>query len=900
MSKSSAVPVMHLPSPRVPGAQDANALDCVPPGGWSLARRDVLERRLHFLYDRYKDRLSVTNAMRDYQEHRSRSLNWAAASTLGLLGANELSRVFLRSPLWHYSARSALPLAAVLAAPFVVAHGRSTAFLEEKTGALWRVHKARVAQGLEGRTYEPSGLYGADKLVDFASDHSWVTQLSAQDLFTGFQRKLVFENLFYRQNRSIQEYPHDHDDTRELRITADTPERMKKFRLKEGQAMMDVSAEDPALQNTDDSVFETYGRNLMPKVDRNLPVVDMGFDEEPFNDLQRDKLNRPIVYNSHAADHGTLSSLQHQPAWLQKLLVVAFQKPEKFATAARHWRQKLGLERIKRQHALEMREGSADRERMKAEISGYLDRVEQEEYLLPLQKVRMRLKDAKSAVSARPLTTLGAADDRRYFEYERFLGELHDGWKQQQQQQQQAGAGAGAGAGRGAPIAGQPGCFITPDGTWFHELEGTAADPRTVSEERWREHYEAMVEQQHKWDLAGHLAGHDDDWAWREEEKQRWVRDSNPYPGEPPLSDQDMLLPREIEERDRVLEAMDDEDEAEKYLAQWKLYHTPRDAMNQSLSENTEMTSAVNHPGITKGTAFNNTYLVRKFRDQLIDEELEAPGVNPEFVRQRRNLRVPRERRKNQALAADLAQAFPAYEPPAVAEELDELDELQDLTKPNLHARRALFGIFGDDIRRDEAYNPPEEGEEEGEGEGEGEAEEQGAEDEEAGDEEEEEEEEEPEFDLEAEYGKLKREEELAFTQERAQQAEAREHYEQSRASTPQFLFGVEFTRDLQPLSQSRLTREKYRFVEDLAEAYEPWNRPHLELILDSLPMHVFLDIKQPRKFHELPYDTNMNNPFRGPAYEDFWGYLRYDDYRAEMLNKRNIAPQISFWRRDY
>ncbi len=86
----------------------------------------MLENRLHFLYERYKDRLSVTNAMRDYQEYREKRLMGAAAASLGLLATNELSRIFMRAPFFRYSLRNPVPLALVASVPFLLANEAST------------------------------------------------------------------------------------------------------------------------------------------------------------------------------------------------------------------------------------------------------------------------------------------------------------------------------------------------------------------------------------------------------------------------------------------------------------------------------------------------------------------------------------------------------------------------------------------------------------------------------------------------------------------------------------------------------------------------------------------------------------------------------------------------------
>lgn len=43
------------------------------------------------------------------------------------------------------------------------------------------------------------------------------------------------------------------------------------------------------------------------------------------------------------------------------------------------------------------------------------------------------------------------------------------------------------------------------------------------------------------------------------------------------------------------------------------------------------------------------------------------------------------------------------------------------------------------------------------------------------------------------------------------------------------------------------ISGENYRFNDDVQDVYEPWNRDHLDMIIESLPRHVFWDIKTPR-----------------------------------------------------
>lgn len=82
--------------------------------------------------------------MRDYQDYRHRRLTAAAATSLGLIGVNEMSRVFMRSPLFRYSLMNPIPLVLTATVPFLLATESSTNFLEKHTGNLWRIHKSRV------------------------------------------------------------------------------------------------------------------------------------------------------------------------------------------------------------------------------------------------------------------------------------------------------------------------------------------------------------------------------------------------------------------------------------------------------------------------------------------------------------------------------------------------------------------------------------------------------------------------------------------------------------------------------------------------------------------------------------------------------------------------------------
>ena len=91
----------------------------------------------------------------------------------------------------------------------------------------------------------------------------------------------------------------------------------------------------------------------------------------------------------------------------------------------------------------------------------------------------MRPSDATSTVSKRPLSTLGKEDDKKFFEYEKFLHQLHSSWNKKPNLWE----------GRGQAVEHISGTYINEKGTWVHQLEGTDVDIKAVTEEKWRQHY---------------------------------------------------------------------------------------------------------------------------------------------------------------------------------------------------------------------------------------------------------------------------------------------------------------------------------------------------------------------------------------------------------------------------
>ena len=93
--------------------------------------------------------------------------------------------------------------------------------------------------------------------------------------------------------------------------------------------------------------------------------------------------------------------------------------------------------------------------------------------------------------------------------------------------------------------------------------------------------------------------------------------------------------------------------------------------------------------------------------------------------------------------------------------------------------------------------------------------------------------------------------------------------------------------------------KNKYDYVKDLKEAHQASLATNLEdKILDTIPEHVFWDIKKPLNQKKDLVVTNRYNPFRGREYESFFEMRDQEDYQERMETKRNINDSISMFRR--
>lgn len=204
---------------------------------------------------------------------------------------------------------------------------------------------------------------------------------------------------------------------------------------------------------------------MSPQFNDELPAVDHGFDEEAFIDLPINSQNMPLVINT-TGDVAKLDSKNHAPLWLNKLIPTHFRTPEAYEALSRNWRQKMGLERIKQQHTFEMQQGRTDVLGMQDEVQQYVEKCKDEDFLTRVKDIKMRPRDATSNLSKRRLITITKEDDKKFFEYEKFLEQLHQDWKKKPTMM----------TSYRYPVEHIPGTYLDERGTWIHEIEGTKLD----------------------------------------------------------------------------------------------------------------------------------------------------------------------------------------------------------------------------------------------------------------------------------------------------------------------------------------------------------------------------------------------------------------------------------------
>lgn len=90
----------------------------------------------------------------------------------------------------------------------------------------------------------------------------------------------------------------------------------------------------------------------------------------------------------------------------------------------------------------------------------------------------------------------------------------------------------------------------------------------------------------------------------------------------------------------------------------------------------------------------------------------------------------------------------------------------------------------------------------------------------------------------------------------------------------------------------------KYDFVQDLKSAYSgSLERTAADRILDTIPEHVFWDIKTPL-VQDMKKHMNPYNPFREYPTQSFFDAREYEEYMSRRTKKENILDGISTRRR--
>ena len=90
---------------------------------------------------------------------------------------------------------------------------------------------------------------------------------------------------------------------------------------------------------------------------------------------------------------------------------------------------------------------------------------------------------------------------------------------------------------------------------------------------------------------------------------------------------------------------------------------------------------------------------------------------------------------------------------------------------------------------------------------------------------------------------------------------------------------------------------EEYDYVTDLHRGYENSLSKSTALqIFETIPAHVFWDIKRPTKPDE-EYFLNKKNPFRQYPFSSFYDYTTWEDYNDMRDKKENIKDSVTFYR---
>jgi hypothetical protein len=87
-----------------------------------------------------------------------------------------------------------------------------------------------------------------------------------------------------------------------------------------------------------------------------------------------------------------------------------------------------------------------------------------------------------------------------------------------------------------------------------------------------------------------------------------------------------------------------------------------------------------------------------------------------------------------------------------------------------------------------------------------------------------------------------------------------------------------------------------YSYVQDLKDAF-PGDKPEAARIFDTIPHHVFWDVKVPQ-IHQPKKAKNPYNPARVYPFTSFFEFRDYEEYNDRRELKHNLRDDISLYRR--
>jgi len=91
---------------------------------------------------------------------------------------------------------------------------------------------------------------------------------------------------------------------------------------------------------------------------------------------------------------------------------------------------------------------------------------------------------------------------------------------------------------------------------------------------------------------------------------------------------------------------------------------------------------------------------------------------------------------------------------------------------------------------------------------------------------------------------------------------------------------------------------EEYEFIKDLKHAYkDSLAKSTAQKIFETIPDHVFWDIKQPLAKPEHK-DVNPYNPFRRYPFQSFFELRDYEEYNERRTHKQNLRDAVSVYRK--